>query len=83
MQTRKSGNMQAIKTKYIGPTNTKPGRIKATCDGGTITLLWDFDLCSGGNHASAATTLQSKMGWDYTRLICGWIGDECYWVPNK
>lgn len=29
---------QAIITKFLGPTNTKPARIKATCAYGSITI---------------------------------------------
>lgn len=32
--------MQAIQTRYLPATNTKPARIKATCSRGSVTLSW-------------------------------------------
>ena len=36
--------MQAIQTKYIGPTNTKGARIKAFCAAGSITIPYNYEL---------------------------------------
>lgn len=38
--------MQAIKTKYLPATNTKPSRIKAECEAGSITISYDYRLNS-------------------------------------
>jgi hypothetical protein len=54
---------QAIVTKYIGPTNFRDSRVKATSDAGTITLSWDDALDSNANHDRAALALASRMGW--------------------
>lgn len=54
---------QAIVTKYLGPTNTKGTRVKATCFGGSITISWDYSLESEYNHKHAALILAKKMGW--------------------
>ena len=56
--------MQAITTKYIGPTNSRGARVKATCDAGTITISWDHALNTEGNHDAAALALVRKLGWD-------------------
>lgn len=56
--------MQAIETKYMGPTNARGGRVKATAQAGTVTIPWDHALDSEGNHAKAAATLMTKLGWD-------------------
>lgn len=68
--------MQAITTKYIGPTNTKGSRVKATTESGvSITLSWDSSLNSDENHVRAAKRLCSKMDWlmDGEKLIGGHI----------
>ncbi len=55
--------MQAIVTKYLGPTNYRSGRVKAQCDAGTITLLWDHEQNVEPNHVRAARALCEKLGW--------------------
>jgi len=50
--------MKAIKTTYLGPTDTKGSRCKASdCDRNSITLNWDDALDSEENHAAAAQAL--------------------------
>lgn len=55
--------MQAIETKYIGATNHKPSRIKATCTAGSVTVSYDHSLNIDGNHKAAAAELREKLGW--------------------
>ena len=55
--------MQAIITKYIGPTNTRGSRCKASAEAGSITVEWDDALNSEENHAAAARALVAKLGW--------------------
>jgi hypothetical protein len=51
-----------IVTKYVGPTDTKPGRVKATAGSGrSITLAWDHELNETENHAAAAASLAGKL----------------------
>ena len=52
---------QAIETRYIGPTNTKPGRIKAECWGGSATISYPHELNSDEAHRAAAQALIDKM----------------------
>ncbi len=54
---------QAIITKFLGPTNTRGSRIKATAEAGTITVPWDYALNVTDNHRAAAAALIRKMGW--------------------
>lgn len=56
--------MQAILTKYHGPTNVKGSRISATCDAGRIVVSYDHALNGDGNHAAAAKALAIKLGWN-------------------
>jgi len=76
--------MQAITTKYICPTNTKCSRIKATAEGGSVTISWDYGLSQQGNHRAAAKALCAKLGWvaaadnRYTETIAGYLKDGQY-----
>ncbi len=54
---------QAITTKYIGPTNYRGSRVKATASAGSVTLEWDDELNTSANHASVAQALCNKFGW--------------------
>ena len=36
--------MQAIRTRYIGPTNTRDSRIQAKCEAKTIYVSYDHAL---------------------------------------
>lgn len=53
--------MQAISSHYISPTNTRPGRIKAECERGSITTAWDHGLGVEENHVKAAQALVEKF----------------------
>lgn len=53
--------MQAIETKYIGPTNHKGSRIKASCERGSITISYDDALNSDEAHIAAAQALVNKF----------------------
>ena len=56
--------MNAIQTKYIGPTNTRGSRVKASTEGGaTLTVGWRDELNSEENHRQAAMGLAKKMKW--------------------
>lgn len=55
---------QAILTRYLGPTNRRESRVKATADAGSVTLNWDNALNSETNHARAALALAAKLKWE-------------------
>ncbi len=46
--------MQAIRTKFAGPTNTRGSRIIATSHYGRTVCAYDYALSAGENHAAAA-----------------------------
>jgi hypothetical protein len=52
--------MQAITTKYLGPTNHKGARIKATCQAGSVTIGFPY---ADDDHAHACAALLAKLGW--------------------
>ena len=55
--------MQAIETKYLGPTNFRGARIKATAQAGSITVGWDHALNVEENHDAAARAFILRYGW--------------------
>ncbi len=76
--------MQAIQTKFLAPTNSKPARIKASCAAGSITIDCDNLECARheeDRHQLAAAMLQQKLGWDsetYGKLATGGLSDGTY-----
>ena len=54
---------QAIETRYLAPTNSKGGRIKATAWAGSKIVPYDHALSIEGNHRAAAMALAAKLGW--------------------
>lgn len=75
--------MQAIITKYLGPTNHHGARVKAICDAGMLTVPWDYGAGTPENHERAANALRRKLDdangggsiwsgrWAYGRLPTG------------
>jgi hypothetical protein len=55
--------LQAIVTKYHGPTNHKGSRVSAKADAGRIVIAWDYALNPDENHAAAARALADRLGW--------------------
>jgi hypothetical protein len=55
---------QAIVVKYLGPTNSRGSRYKATCDAGSITMDADQRYNAEENAINTALRLAHKLGWD-------------------
>jgi hypothetical protein len=55
--------MQAILTRFLGPTDTKGPRIKATCACGSAFFTYDHASNSAENHARAARGLAIRNNW--------------------
>jgi len=71
--------MQAIQTKYFGPTNTKGARIKATCAAGSLTIPYPHELSGQAVHRKAAEALAAKLGWsDHGALLGGQLPDHSH-----
>jgi hypothetical protein len=72
LRTHRRYTMQAIVTRYLGPTNHRGSRVKAWCEAGSLTLPWDAALDPDGNHMAAASALFRQLGWDErSRLVGG------------
>lgn len=73
--------MQAIQTKYLGPTNARGSRIKATCAAGSLTIGYPYELSGQAVHRKAAEALAVKLGWTgehYEPLLGGCLPDGSY-----
>lgn len=71
--------MQAIHTKYIGPSNTRGARVKAyTSDGRSVTIGYDHALNTEQAHFKAAQAFADKhlqYAPDTTRMAYGGSAD--------
>ena len=71
--------MQAIETRYHGPTNYKGARVSARSQGGRVIVHYDDgDGGSRGResaHARAAKALCSKLGWTWGTMHIGATAD--------
>ncbi len=73
---------QAITTKYLPRTETKPPRIKAQCQGGSTTVDYNDDLEPADNHAIAAMQLAVKLEWSGDFVGGGTPGSDGYAFVN-
>ena len=54
----------AIITKYVGATDTKPSKFVASdANGNKVSTSYDYSLTAEANHYKAACELRDKMGW--------------------
>lgn len=77
--------MQAIVVKFVGPTNTKPSRWKAVCQGGSLTVSKGHfcDTDDNKDARAVAMALVEKLKWNsaaYGHLIEGGLpnGDRVF-----
>jgi hypothetical protein len=55
---------QAIMTKYLGPTNYRGSRVKASAQDGSIIVNWDYASSTEANHKKALQALLNRLGWN-------------------
>lgn len=75
--------MQAIRTKYFGPSNARSSYIQAKCEAGSIRHEYNPALNSEQNHKAACDALLQKLGWDNdycTDMVGGEFDGAMYWV---
>jgi hypothetical protein len=81
--------MKAIRTRYIGPSNTKPSRIVAETGehGQRIMTSYSSDLDANKAHAQIARALADKFGWKGELVGGGFPDGTMVWVfadsPDK
>ncbi len=74
--------MQAIITKYYGPTETRGTRIVARCSEDSAIVARNHAVNVEMDHARAAQKLAHKLGW-YGRWFGTHLpGDRMAWVPT-
>ncbi len=61
--------MRCIVTKYLGPTNHRGSRVKATCGEKSVTIPWDDAKGSVENHDLTARVLASKLSSRAASLV--------------
>lgn len=66
--------MQAIQTKMLPCTNTKPTRVKAECYSGSVIVNWNHSLDIDENHKHTARLLLDKLGWKF-EFVSGTLKD--------
>jgi len=71
-----------IKTKYMGPTNSRGARIKASCKAGAVSISYAYGMDPKDNHIQAVKALIMKLGlaWGDSFAI-GEDDDGCVFVP--
>ena len=73
---------QAIVTKYIGPTNHRGARIKATAFAGSATIPFDYELGIPAAHEAAARALADKFGWVGDMVGGSTLDGYCFVFPD-
>jgi hypothetical protein len=82
--------LQAIVTKYHGPTNYKGSRISARAEAGRVIVSYDHALNVDENHKAAAQALVERLGWTeakgYPALVGGALPGNagyCFVMPRE
>lgn len=76
--------MKAIRTTYLGPTNTKGSRVKATDgDRNSVIISWDYNLNTEENHQAAAKFLCDKMNWQGEMIMGGFLDYNVHVFVNR
>lgn len=73
--------MQAIQTRYLGPTNNRGARIKAWAAAGAVTISYPYELSGQACHRAAAEALVKKLDWthpNYGSLLGGQLANGDY-----
>lgn len=71
--------MQAIRTRFLGATNTRAARIVARCEARSITIPWDYSLGIEANHVNARNALCERLGWT-DPMETGFLNGDGYHV---
>ena len=72
--------MQTSETKYLGPTNHKGARIKATASNGmAVTIPYPYEESDTGKHIQAVRKLAAKLKWTGS-MVGGHTARGMVWV---
>ena len=71
--------MQAIQINFLSPTNTKPARLKASCEGGSIVEHFDYATDIQEQALNLAFRLANKtLNWSVEKFSIGRF-NNCYY----
>jgi len=79
--------MMAIRTRFLGPTNYRSARIKAsTTDSDprqrrSATIPYPHELGIRDAHAEAVRALHAKMEWPCYEYVGACVEEGMVWVP--
>ena len=65
---------QAITVKFLGPTDTRGARLKASAQAGSITIPFEYGMPRELRNSDAAMRLCAKLGWS-GELVEGGLPD--------
>lgn len=68
--------MQAIRTRYLGPTDKRGSRISATAAAGRAFIDYPHELPMEERHRAAAAELCKRYGWDASELVEGVLSNQ-------
>ena len=74
--TNRQSIRQAITTRYMGATNFRGSRIKASAERGSIVVSWDSALGGDENHCAAMRALLAKFRKEDGHASNGWGTDD-------
>lgn len=75
---------KAIRTKYVGPTNSRGGRLIADDGDGNRTVVpYAHRLSPHENHRVAFLVLSEKMQWPVAKAQYGYFKNQCYWTTPE
>jgi hypothetical protein len=63
--------MQSIQVKYLPATDTQPARLKATCEGGSITEAIDSSQEASEQALNLAFKLSNQLNWNVKEFSRG------------
>jgi hypothetical protein len=67
--------MQAFRSEYLPPTDSKGGRIKVNCSAGSRVYPYDHSLNAPQAHRAAAVEFATELDW----LVGGLRLESGYW----
>ena len=74
--------MQAIKVKYLGPTDTLGTRYKASTSNHSVTVDFDYDLDHVANQWAALDALTEKLNWRNKTWVRGVYQEDSYFISQ-
>lgn len=71
--------LQAIRTRYVGASNTKGTRIQVKAEAGKRYVDYNYGLNDETNHTEAARQFAEEMGWA-GEYVAGFFDGDYIWV---